>query len=75
MQVIYFNSRVLTTQEQKRSTHDRKLCAISFALSQNGFIFFGSKFLITVFTDHNPILFLFALKGNLTPIQFEAQCK
>ena len=31
MQIISYNSRILTTQEQKRSTYDRELCAITFA--------------------------------------------
>ena len=68
MQIISYNSRILTTQEQKLSTYDRELCAITFALSQYEFIIIGSKFPITIFTDHNPILFLFTRKGNLTPI-------
>ena len=36
----------------------------------------GTKFPITDFTDHNPILFLFTRKRNkrnLTPRKFEAQ--
>ena len=73
MQIISYNSRILTTQEQKLSTYDRELCAITFALSQYEFIIIGSKFPITVFTDHNPILFLFTRKGNLTPRQYKAQ--
>ena len=62
MQVISYNTRILTTQEQKFSTYDRKLCAITFALSQYEFFIIGSKFPIIVFTDHNPILFLFTRK-------------
>ena len=73
MQIISYNSRILTTQEQKLSTYDRELCAITFALSQYEFIIIGSKFPITVFTDHNPILFLFTRKGNPTPRQYKAQ--
>ena len=73
MQIISYNSRILTTQEQKLSTYDRELCAITFALSQYEFITIGSNFPITVFTDHNPILFLFTRKCNLTPGQYEAQ--
>ena len=42
MQVISYNSRILTTQEQKLSTYDRELCAITFALSQYEFIVIGS---------------------------------
>ena len=32
MQVITYNFRISTTQEQKLSTYDRELCAMSFAL-------------------------------------------
>ena len=73
MQVISYNSRILTTQEKKLSTYDRTLCAITFALSQYDIIVFGSKFPITIFTYHSPILFLFTRKGNLTPRQKKAQ--
>ena len=73
MQVISYNSRILTTQEQKLSTYDRELCAITFALSQYEFILIGSKFPIIISTDHNPILFLFTRKCNLTPRQYKAQ--
>ena len=73
MLVVSYNSRILTTQEQKHSTYDRKLCAITFALSQYEFTIIGSKFPITIFTDHNPILILFTRKGNLTPRQYKAQ--
>ena len=73
MQIISYNSRILTTQEQKLSTYDRELCAITFALSQYEFFIIGSKFPITIFTDHNPNLFLFTRKGNLTPRQYKAQ--
>ena len=33
MQIISYNSRILTTQEQKLSTYDRELCAVTVALS------------------------------------------
>ena len=56
MQVTSYNSRILTTQDQKVSTYDRELCAITFAISQYEFIVVGSKFPITVFTYHNPTL-------------------
>ena len=72
MQGISYNSRILTTQEQKLSTYDRELCAITFALSQYDLIVIGSEFPITIFTDHKPILFLFNRKGNLTPRQYKA---
>ena len=34
---------------------------------------FESMFPVTIFTDHNPNLFLFTRKGNLTPRQHNAQ--
>ena len=71
MQTISYSSRILTTKEQKLSTYDRDLCAISFALSQYELLIIGSKFPITIFTDHNPILFLFTRKFNLTPRQYK----
>ena len=73
MQVISYNSRILTTQEQKLSTYDRELFAFTFALSQYEFIVIGSKLPLTIFTDHNPILSLFTRKGNLTPRQYKAE--
>ena len=73
MQVIFYNSRTLTTQEQNFSTYDRQLCALTFALSQYEFLIIGSKTPIIVFADHNPILFPFTRKGNLTPRQYKAQ--
>ena len=72
-QVISYNSRILTTQKQKLSTYDRELCAITCDLSQNEAMIIGSKSPITIFTDHNPIRFLFTRKGNLTPRQYKAQ--
>ena len=73
MQVLSYNSRILSTQEQKLSTYDRELCAVLFALKSYEFIIIGSRFPITLFTDHNPILYLFTRKGNLTPRQYKAQ--
>ena len=73
LQVVSYNSRLLTTQEQKLSTYDRELCAITFALSHYEFNIIGSEFPITVFTDYNPILFLFTRKGNLSSRHFKAQ--
>ena len=73
LQVISYNSRILITQEQKLSTYDRELCAVTFALTVYEFIIIGSKFPITLFTDHNPLLFLFTRKGILTPRQYKAQ--
>ena len=73
MQLISYNSRILTTQEQNLSTYARKLCAITFALTTYETIIIGSKFPITIFTDHNPILFIFTRKGTLTTRQYKAR--
>ena len=73
MQVISYNFRILTTQEQKLSPYDQELCAKTFALSHYEFIVIGSNFPKTTFTDHNSNLFLFTRKGNLTPRQAKAQ--
>ena len=37
MQVISYNSRILTTNEQKLFIDDRELCAIMFALCQQNY--------------------------------------
>ena len=73
MQVMTYNSRILTTQEQKLSTYDSALCAIVFVVSKYAFLILDSKFPITVFSDHTPILFRFTRNGNLTLRQYEAQ--
>ena len=73
MQVISCNSRNLTTQEQKHSTYDWELCAITNALSQYEFNIIGSKLPITDFTDLKPILFLFTRKKIITPRQYKIQ--
>ena len=59
MQVLSYNSRISSTQEQTFSTYDRELCAITFALSHYDFLIIGSKFSTNVFTYHT--LFFFAL--------------
>ena len=71
MQVRSYDSRILTTQEQKLPRYKRELCAISIAFSEYEFIIISSKFLITVVTDHSPIHFLFTRKGTFTPTQIK----
>ena len=65
MQVLSYSSRIFDTQEQKLSTYDRELYAVIFALQTYEHFIVGSKFQITLFTDHKPILFLFTRKSNL----------
>ena len=67
MKVISYNSRILNTQEQKRSTLDRELLAIVYALQIYEFLIIGSPHPIYIFTDHKPLLHCFAKKGNLSP--------
>ena len=74
MQVTSYNSRILTTQEQKLSTYDRELCAITFALSQYEFIVIGSKFPITIFTDHTPFFSFSSVKVTLLPDNIKLKC-
>ena len=70
MQVLSYSSRIFDIQEQKLSAYNREHCAIIFALQTYENIIIGSKYQITLFTDHNPILFLFTRKVNLTPHAF-----
>ena len=57
MQVISYNTRILTNQELKSSTYDSEFCAGTFAHSQNYFIIIASKSQLFNFTDHNKFLF------------------
>ena len=65
MRIISYNSRIFTPQEQKMATMHRELTAIIYALQVYENIIIGSKFPITMYTDHKPILFLFTRKANL----------
>ena len=71
-QVMSYNSRILTAQEQKLSTFDREFYAMTFALSQYEFLIIISKIPITVYTDHDVLLFIFTCKGNFTLRQYKA---
>ena len=73
MRVISYNSRILSTQEQKLSTLNRELLAIVYALQIYEFLVIGSPHPIYIFTDHNPLLHCFAKKGNLKPRIYRAQ--
>ena len=53
MQVLSYNSRVLTTQQAKFSNNDRELRGKTFVLPQYDIVIIDSKFPIAVFTDHN----------------------
>ena len=73
MKVIFYNSRLLNTQEQKLSTLDRELLAIVYALQIYEFLIIGSPHPIYLFTDHKPLLHCFAKKGNLSPRFYRVQ--
>ena len=73
-EVISYTSRILTTQEQKLSTYDRELCAITFALSQYEFIIFGSKFPITTFTVTTLFFFFSLVKEILLLDSLKLKC-
>ena len=64
---IPYNSRILSTQEQKLSTLGREILAIIYALQMYEFLIIGSPHPIYIFTDHKPSLHCFAKKGNLGP--------
>ena len=72
-QVICYNSPIITTQKQKLSLYDRELFDITFATSLYEVVIIGSKLPITIFLDHNSILFLFNRRGKRTPMQYKAQ--
>ena len=52
MQILSYISRFLTTQEQKLSTYDRELGAITFALSQYELVIIGFKSLFSAITPY-----------------------
>ena len=57
-QIDSFNSRVFDKAEQKMSTLHRDLCGLVSALQTFEHYIFGSPFLIYLFCDHKPILYL-----------------
>ena len=64
MKVISYNSRILSTQEQKYSTLDQELLAIVYALQIYEFLNIGSPHPIHIFTDHKPSLHCFTQKSK-----------
>ena len=57
MQVMTYNSRILTTQEQKLSTYDSAICPIAFAVSKYELLIIKLQIPNQCFSDQNPILF------------------
>ena len=70
MQVKSYNSHNLIEKEQKNALMHRKLTATLYSLEIYDFLIIGSKHPITIFTDHEPILSLFARRGNKNPRVF-----
>ena len=71
--VIYYNSRILNSREQKLSTIDREHLVIVHALQIYEFLIIGSPHPIHIFTDHKRLLHCFTKKGNLSPRFYRAQ--
>ena len=63
----------MNTQEQKLSTLDRELLAMVYALQMYEFLIIGYPHPIYIFTDHKPLLYCFAKKGNLSPRFYRAE--
>ena len=57
-------SRLFTQAELRLSTLMRECTAINYTLTEYEFLILGSKHPTFLFTDHNPIIFLFTQKSN-----------
>ena len=57
--IISANSRLFTQAELRLSTLMRKCTAIIYTLTEYEFLILGSKHPTVLFTDHEPIIFLF----------------
>ena len=66
-QSISHKFRSFTENERKIAFMYREITAIVCGLEIYEFLIFGSKHPITMFTDHKPILSLFARRGNIKP--------
>ena len=64
--IISFNSRVFDEAEQKMLTPHRELCGIVSALQTYEHYIIGSPFPNYIYCDHQPILFLWGRKGQLS---------
>ena len=71
--IVSFNSRVFDKHEQQLSTLYRELAAVIFALQTYEYVIIGSKFPISIYCDHRPILFLWARKGQQNQRFFKYQ--
>ena len=64
MNLISANSRIFTQAELRLSTLMRECTAIIYTLTEYEFLILGSKHPTVLFTDHEPIIFLFTQKPN-----------
>ena len=71
--IISFNSRTFDKAEQKMSTLHRELCGIVSALQTYEHYISGSPFLIYLYCDHKPILYLWGRKKQLSHRFFRYQ--
>ena len=71
--IISFNSQVFDKAEQKMSTLHREFCGIVSALQTYEPYIIGSPFLIYLFCDHKPILYLWGRKRQLSHRFFRYQ--
>lgn len=63
--IVSFNSRGFDIGEQKLSTTARELAGLIWSLKTYQPIIDGTPFPLKIYTDHKPILYLFAKKGSL----------
>ena len=71
--IISFNSRIFDEAEQKMSTLHREFCGIVSALQTYEHYIIGSPFPIYLYCDHEPILYLWGRKGQLSHRFFRYQ--
>ena len=61
---ISANSRLFTQAELRLSSLLRECTAVKNTLTEYEFLILESKHLTNIFTDHEPIIFLFRQKSN-----------
>ena len=71
--MISVNSRVFDKADQKIFPQHRELCAIISALQTYEIYVIGSPFLIYLYCDHRPILFLWSRQGQMSHRFFKYQ--
>ena len=64
MTLVSANTRLFTPIEMRLSTLIRDCSAIIFALTEYEFLLTGSNHPIVLFTDHEPIIYLFTQKNK-----------